>query len=194
MKNLYLATFLGMLLLVNLGVVLAVTSGNNGEDAESAFQVAQPVSTTAVGKNSMTFFDSATNGYLFNPGSGSTLELGVTDAFMTIPANSIGQFGTPLELPAKINGKSTAVRYLYLQWVGYPGNEITSVTVISGYNEIKDMTTSYVGTGALQNITVDLGAYYSVPSGLGIVWVIENPDTTSSHGNSFLAYGAKIRY
>ncbi len=195
MKKLYVVlAFLGMLLLLNLGVVLATQSENNGEDEESPFQVAQPVSVTAVGKNSMTFFDSATNGYLFDPGLGSTVEFGITIAVLAIPANSIGQFGTPLELPAKINGKTTAVRYLYLQWIGYPGNEITRVTVFSGYNEIKSMPTSYIGTGTLQNITVDLGAYYPVPSGLGMVWEIENPDTSSAHDNEFFAYGAKIRY
>ncbi len=195
MKKLYMAlALLGILLMLNLGAVLAIQSGNNGETAESSIQVEQPVAITAVGKNSMTFFDAATNGYLIDTSSGATLSKAITNAFMEVPANSIGEFGTPLELPAKINGKSTAVRYLYLQWLGDSGNNITRVTVFSGSYEIKSMPTSYIGTGSLQNITVDLGAYYHVPSGLGIGWEISNSDPTFSHFSEFYAYGAKVRY
>ena len=199
MKKKYMIAGLALLLILSLGAVIAVGPGNIGAVSYQAqSQAARPISAAAFGGgNTITFWDSGTHGFLrTEPDSPGTLGKQITAADITIPAGATAKFITPLDVPSNFNGHPVAVKKIFLQWNGDTGCTITNVQVFSGFfffDGAGGFDTNFVGTGSLQNLTVNLGGFYPVSNGLSMQWSIRN-SAGSPKIASIYAYGAKIQY
>jgi hypothetical protein len=198
MNKMYMTAGLVLLIILSLGAVLAVAPGNTGAVADQAqSQAARPVRAAVLTGNSMTFWDSGTHGFLrTEPDSPGTLGKQTTAADITIPSRATAKFITPLDVPSNVNGHPTVVKKIFLQWNGDTGCTITNVQVFSGFfffDGAGGFTTNFVGTGSLQNRTVNLGGFFPVSNGLSMQWTIHN-SAGSPEIASIYAYGAKIQY
>ena len=196
MKKTYVTAGLALLIILSLGAVFAVGPENTGADQVQSL-AARPVTAAALTGNSMTFWDSGTHGFLrTEPDSPGTLGKQITAADITIPAGATAKFITPLDVPSNVNGHPTVVKKIFLQWNGDTGCTVTNVQVFSGFfffDGAGGFTTNFVGTGSLQNRTVNLGGFFPVSNGLSMQWSIRN-SAGSPEIASIYAYGAKIQY
>ncbi len=199
MKTQYLIVCLAVLLILSLGAVIAAGPGNTGvESAQVPGHAVRPILTTAVGPNSVTYWDSGSHGFLREelPPSPGTVLRQISAADITIPAGATAMFVTPLDVPSIVNGAPTSVRNVYLVWNGARGCNITNVKVFTGfffYDGAGGFNTNFIGTGQVRNVTLNLGGFYPVLNGLSMQWSIKNSATTEKLA-SIYAYGAQIRY
>ncbi len=198
MKTKFLIACLAVLLLISLGAALAAGPGDTGVAADQAqSQAARPISAAAAGTSTQTFWSSGTDGFLrTEPASPGTVGKQITAADITIPAGATAKFVTPLDLPSVINGRSTSVRRIFLEWNGSSSCTITNVQVFSGFfffGGAGGFPTNFVGTGNVQDLNVDLGSSFPVAHGLAAQWSIHN-SAGSPQLASIYAFGARIRY
>ncbi len=197
MKKQYLIACLAVLVITGLGIVIGVGAGSNGKDSQTLYPPSSPISAAAFGTTSTTFWDAGSNGFLrTEPASPGTLGKQISAADITIPPGATAKFVTPLGVPSSVSGNPTAVNNILLQWNASSSCTITNVEVFSGFfffGGAGGFARSDVGTGTLQNLNVNLGAFYPVANGLAMQWSIHN-SASSPQIASIYAYGAKIRY
>ncbi len=198
MRTKYLVAGMAILLILSLGTAIAISPGNGGgEIGQADGKTAQPISTAVTGTQIVKFWDSGTHGFLrTEPDSPGTLGKQISAADITIPSGATARFITPLELPSVVNGQPTSVKKIFLEWNATSACTITNVQVFSGFfffDGAGGFPTNFVGTGSVQDLTLDLGGNFPVSHGLSMQWSIHN-SAGSPQIASIYAYGARVNY